>query len=113
MGHLYYSEFGLSAQSFPGYSSDQLKELTVFGNLVGGGFAGIYWTMTPTTWNGMSYTFDMSRGGFPRGENTSSRTALIVNPAEVAAVPIPGALWLLGSGLAGLGLFRRRKTSRA
>jgi hypothetical protein len=45
--------------------------------------------------------------------NFSNATPNGTAHADSRVVPIPGAVWLLGSGLAGLGLFRRRKTSRA
>jgi len=32
---------------------------------------------------------------------------------EVAAAPIPAAVWLFGSALAGMGVFGRRKPARA
>jgi hypothetical protein len=48
-------------------------------------------------------------------ENTSSQTNGAVGidnikiTANVAPVPVPGAVWLLGSGLAGLAVMQRRK----
>jgi hypothetical protein len=36
---------------------------------------------------------------------------LILNPTQTSEVPVPGAVWLLGSGLAGLAGLRRRNNS--
>jgi len=36
-------------------------------------------------------------------------TQILANQAQVVPTPIPAALWLLGSGLTGLGMIRRKK----
>ncbi len=41
----------------------------------------------------------------------SSATGDVGNPGEFSSVPIPGALWLLGSGLLGIMGIRRRKNA--
>ncbi|NOU15464.1 MAG: VPLPA-CTERM sorting domain-containing protein [Methylococcaceae bacterium] len=53
--------------------------------------------------------------GYLENTNTATNGAIGVDnikiAANVSAVPVPGAVWLLGSGLAGLvGLQRRKKS---
>ena len=71
-----------------------------------------YWSGTeyaPNTGNAWTFTSDGSQSW-----NSKSRFpmyALAVRPGDVAAVPVPAAVWLLGSGLIGLaGITRKRKT---
>ena len=72
---------------------------------------GYYWSGTefaPATegaWGfalGYGFQYDLYK--------TDSYYALAVRPGDVAAVPVPAAAWLFGSGLLGmLGVARRRK----
>jgi hypothetical protein len=61
--------------------------------------------------------FDLAESGlswiqYIKVEATSGFAAGEVDAfADVAPVPIPGALWLLGTGLAGLAAFRKRNTA--
>ncbi len=41
------------------------------------------------------------------------RLSLPIQRAEVSVVPIPAAVWLFGSALAGLGFVRRRQATEA
>lgn len=109
MGHLFYTELGLTSQFFPGYTSAQLAAMTVFDHLVGDGFEGGYWTSTPASWVDMSYNFSFATGQRGHNSNDYSHRALAVSEANVSAVPIPGAVWLLGSGLMGMIGLRRKK----
>ena len=70
-------------------------------------------------WSGTEYAFDtgnawsFSSDGSQKWKNKSllPMYALAVRPGDVAAVPVPAAVWLLGSGLIGLaGITRKRKT---
>jgi hypothetical protein len=64
-------------------------------------------TIVPTSWTAITTEY------FSYGGETLAVQGFVVqswtdDPEVLATVPIPGALWLLGSGLVGLGVFRRK-----
>ena len=108
MGHLFYDELGLNADYLP-----TTAELNAgkFDNLI----ASWYWSGTEHA----GYPYDAwSFGmgcGYQQGFSCKYNGAygLAVRSGQVSAVPIPGAIWLLGSGLASMvALGRRRKGNR-
>lgn len=103
MGDLWYNEFGFEqGQDYP--TSEQLNEASDFDNLV----ASWYWTGTKYDPNN-SWHFYMRSGGHAYDSLGNDAYGLAVRSGNVSAVPIPGAVWLLGSGLAGLIGLRRKK----
>ena len=100
MGHLYYTEMGFSGGS--GHSSSTLNS-GVFDNLHSDYF-----------WSGTQYSSSQAWFfGFNIGDQgvglMGNNHALAVRPGEVSTVPVPGAVWLLGSGLAGLASSRIKR----
>jgi len=75
---------------------------------------GFYWSGTeygPLVPNGR-WGFDFYVGSqYATSKDYNYDYALAVRSGDVAAVPVPAAVWLLGSALAGLGWFRRRQTA--
>jgi hypothetical protein len=76
---------------------------------------GSYWSGTeyaPDTSN--AWVFDFSYGLQDYYSKTNALYAWAVRPGDIAAVPAPAAVWLLATGLAGLGgrrLLRRAMTA--
>lgn len=109
MGHLYYTELGNkgaydAAGAFqPGYWLTNKGPFTNFQS-------SSYWSGTeyaPTDYAWFFNTTDGHQGAFSKNYNIY---AWAVRPGDVAAVPIPAAAWLLGSGLLGLiGVARRQR----
>ncbi len=99
MGHLYFDSLGLPVGGTYG-------ERPPFLNI-----------QSYVYWSGTEYPGGVGAWGF--GFNDSIQligwmkelggNALAVRPGQVSAVPIPTAIWLLGSGVAGLGIFLNRK----
>jgi hypothetical protein len=81
------------------------------GSNVLGGTAGAYWITLQL--------FQTAAGGGPTLGTPSVPFSIVFNrglstenfEAAVAAVPVPAAVWLFGSALAGLGVFKRRGTT--
>lgn len=110
MGHLYYEELGnlgyldTSGNSQAGLG---LQHTGDFENLVD----EFWW------WSGTEYANDQVRAWafyMPHGfqsylVKSGSGVGLAVRSGQVSAVPVPGAIWLLGSGLTGMAALRRRK----
>ncbi len=98
MGHLYYDSLGKPAHGPLGDTSPFNKLQSDF-----------YWSGTeysPDPNDAWYFYFDY---GFQNFDGKDfSLSALAVRPGQVSAVPIPSAIWLLGSGLVGIVGFRRK-----
>jgi len=104
MGHLYYESLGNIGYNDPGWGLNNVGD---FNNLQ----SNLYWSGTEYS----PIPVDAWFFYFPNGYQSRYYKgydylyALAVRPGQVSAVPIPSAIWLLGSGLAGLGIFRNKK----
>lgn len=106
MGHLFLSELGEEAGQPLSSSSDPDK--TLFTNLQ----SDIYWSGTEYAQNTEAWGFYTNYGVQGAPSKTNPVYALAVRSEQVAAVPVPAAAWLLGSGLLGLtGVARRKVTN--
>jgi hypothetical protein len=98
MGHLYYVSLGKSAGGFLG-DTRPFEELQ----------ADSYWSGTEYyPFSSDAWLFLFREGSQYIVEKFGIRDALAVHPGEVTAVPIPAAVWLLGSGMIGLVCIRRK-----
>lgn len=110
MAHLYYDELGNLASvdtaggwPQPGWG---LVNTGPFTNLQ----SNLYWSGTedaPIT--NYAWLFGFGDGAQGAGYKSSNFYALAVRPGQVAAMPVPAAVWLFGSGLLGLIGMARRK----
>ncbi len=113
MGHLFYEELGL--QSYP----DRDFQLVTTAELNASNFDNLitswYWSGTEHVIKTDNYAwfFHMLYGNQDYDNKSKERYGLAVRSGQVSVVPVPGAIWLLGSGLTGLAaLSRRRRESR-
>jgi len=106
LGHLFYNELGGIAGSPIGTNPN--ANLALFQNIQ----IDVYWSGTEYAPNDQAWNFYFSDGNqFVTGKE-SFLYGWAVRPADVAAVPLPPAAWLFGSGLLGLiGVARRKKTA--
>jgi len=107
MGHLYYIELGNQA-------GGKLNNTGDFHNLV----LDMYWSRTYCEANtnnawyfdfldgGFQFTISKSYGNIGSGTGISG---IAVRSGHVSVVPVPGAIWLLGSGFVGLAAFGKRR----
>jgi len=111
MGHLFYTELGGTANSSILSSID--PDVALFMNIQSDSF---YWSGTALASNSLyAWVFFFNGGAqdaLDKG-NAYGGYAWAVHSGDVAAVPVPGALWLFGSGLIGLAAIVRRKKEQA
>ncbi len=111
MGHLYYDELGLLSYPDRGYQDVTDAELNAseFNNLI----ASLYWSGTEYA-DGPGFAWFLYMNlGYQNGSGKSRNLyGLAVRSGQVSAVPVPGAIWLLGSGLVGLAALKRKEKNR-
>ena len=116
MGHLYYTELGNNGL----YATDEAYLPPGWGLNNTGDFENLleswYWSGTEYADNSdYAWGFLMYNGLQSNNEQPEDifECGLAVRSGQVSAVPVPGAIYLLGSGLAGfVALGRRRKGNR-
>jgi hypothetical protein len=100
-GELFYNELGGTAGNFMPDTSYFINE------------HGFFWTSTEsaTVWgdNIDAWRFQTINGFLSIDGKPNGYGAWATHSGDVAAVPVPGAVWLFGSGLFGLLGFKKRK----
>jgi len=109
MGHLFYEELGLHSYRDREYQVVSSAELNAsnFDNLI----ASWYWSDTEHVIKTDYYAwfFHMLYGDQNYDHKSFELNGLAVRSGQVSAVPVPGGIWLLGTGLIGLAALSRRR----
>ncbi|HBA66355.1 MAG TPA: PEP-CTERM sorting domain-containing protein [Methylococcaceae bacterium] len=100
LGQLFYNELG-------GVANRPIPDSSYFINEQ----ASVYWSGTEFTRDPNSVWYFLTNLGYQLTSSKSNQLFVwAVSPGQVPEVPLPGAVWLMGSGLLGLlGLKRRLK----
>ena len=110
MGHLYYDELGNLGYLDPAGNSQAgfgLQHTGDFDNLTDESW---WWSGTENAADPVrAWAIYMPHGFQSYLVKSGSGVGLAVRSGQVSAVPVPGAIWLLGSGLTGMAALRRRK----
>ncbi len=97
MGHLFYEEFGAAAGTTASNTGNPAI-LAMFTNL-----KDSYWSGTDSTFDaGTAWYFNFDNGqqsGTLGKYDSNSTYAWAVRTGDIAAIPLPAAFWLFGSGL--------------
>ncbi|WKJ88923.1 DUF1566 domain-containing protein [Methylomonas montana] len=100
MGHLFYTELNGSAHS-------HIPDSSLFVNTTNS-----FWTnrenQTSAPFN--AWLFSLSNGSQSLAGKTAAYFAWAVRDGDVAAVPVPGAVWLFGSAILGFAALKRRSS---
>ncbi len=109
MGHLFYTELGNKGY----YATDGTNPQPGWGLTSTGDFlnliADAYWSGTEyASYPIYAWGFNFHLGGQRNGYKGDRHYALAVRPGDSAPIPEPSTMLLLGSGLAGLGAFRKK-----
>lgn len=108
MGHLFYNELGgVAGQSI---TTIHNANYNLFQNVQ----SSLYWSGTeyaPNTDYEWIFYFNDGYQYLGNKAISTGMYALAVRPGDVAAVPVPAAVWLFGSGLLGLIGIARRKAA--
>lgn len=104
MGHLFYTELGGFAGANIMISHN--ANFSLFSNIQ----PAYYWSGNTYVVTSQAMSFHFGNGGQVPISKSDYYYAFVVHPGDVAAVPIPAAFWLFGSGLIGLLGFAQKRT---
>jgi hypothetical protein len=108
MGELFYNELGGTAEKSIVLDHSNSANYDLFSNVQ----HYIYWSGSEYLHDATkAWNFGTDVGDQDKDAKGTLFYAWAVRPGDVSAVPVPGAVWLFGSGLLGLLGFKRRKAA--